>query len=110
MATLEECRTAVEGLAGRMRTADGKPALFERTLSCHVPDLDVTFAGALRGGELVGLTTEPQPKPAQIRVTAASDELVAMVDGRLDLAKAWLTRRIKIEASMLDLVKLKTMF
>ena len=44
---------------------------------CHVPDLGITFSGALEDGHIVGITTEPAPK-AQIRLTASSDDLVAM--------------------------------
>lgn len=109
MATLEQCQEAVEGLAERMRASDGKAGLGDRSLSCHVPDLGVTFSGVLRGGELVDVTTEPADK-AQIRLTASSDDLVALTSGELDVMKAWLGKRIKIEASMLDLIKLKTIF
>lgn len=109
MATLEQCRTAVEGLAERMRASDGKAGLGDRSLSCHVPDLDVTFSGALRGGKLENVTTDPADK-AQIRLTASSDDLVALTSGELDVMKAWLGKRIKIEASMIDLIKLKSIF
>ncbi|MBO0829072.1 MAG: SCP2 sterol-binding domain-containing protein [Streptosporangiales bacterium] len=109
MATLEQCRKAVEGLAERMRASDRRAGLGDRSLSCQVSDLDVTFSGMLRGGELVDMTTEPAAK-AQIRMTVSSDDLVALTSGELDLMKAWLAKRIRIEASMLDLIKLKTIF
>ncbi|MQA05954.1 MAG: sterol-binding protein [Streptosporangiales bacterium] len=108
MATLEECQQAIDGLAQKIQESGDKSGLGERTLSCHVSDLDVTFHGTLRRGELVDVTTQPQPK-AQIRFTATSDDLVAMVDGSLDMAKAWLTKRVKVEASMMDILKLKAM-
>lgn len=110
MATVEECRNAVEELAERMRGSGQKASMGDRTLSCHVPDLDVTFSGVLRAGQLADITDEPPSERAQIRVTANSDDLVALVAGELDMAKAWLTKRIKIQASMVDLVRLKTMF
>lgn len=110
MATLEQCRAAVEELSRRMSGSDHKPGLADRTLSCHIPDLDVTFSGTLRDGTLADITTEPQSSKAQIRVTTSSDDLVAMVDGELDMGKAWLTKRLKIDASMLDLIKMKGMF
>lgn len=110
MATLEQCQKAVEGLADRMRASDGKAGLGDRSLSCQVTDLDVTFTGALRDGRLEDITTDPSADRAQIRLTASSDDLVALTSGELDLMKAWLGKRIKIEASMLDLIKLKTIF
>lgn len=108
MASLEECQQAIAGLADRIQTSGDKSGLGKRTLSCQISDLDVTFHGVLTSGELVDITTEPQPK-AQIRLTSSSDDLVAMVDGSLDMAKAWLTKRIKVEASMMDMLKLKAM-
>lgn len=110
MATLEECRAAVIGLAERMQSSGDKTGLGERTVSCHVSDLGVTFHGQLKNGELTDITTDEQPAKAQIRLTSSSDDLVALTDGSLDLAKAWLSKRIKIEASMIDLIKLKSMF
>ena len=110
MATLEECRAAVQGLAERMQSSGDKTGLGERTVSCHVSDLEVTFHGRLKDGELTGITTDAQPAKAQVRLTSSSDDLVALTEGRLDLAKAWMSKRIKIEASMLDMIKLKSMF
>lgn len=109
MATLEQCQEAVEGLAARMRASDGKAGLGDRSLSCHVPDLGVTFSGRLRDGELVDVTTATADR-AQIRLTASSDDLVALTSGELDVMQAWLGKRIKIEASMLDLIRLKSIF
>ena len=47
MATAEECREAFEKLTGRLAELDPKDrdAFFSgRSFSCHVSDLDVTFA------------------------------------------------------------------
>ena len=89
MATVEECRAALERLAARLAAVDGRRAAntsFDRTLSCHVPDLDVTFTGALRGRPHTGITTDPAPK-AQVRLTVDSDDLVALTDGQLTSAR-----------------------
>jgi len=110
MATLEECRAAVAGLAERMQSSGDKTGLGDRSVSCHVTDLGVTFSGQLKNGELTDITTDEQPTKAQIRLTSTSDDLVALTEGTLDVGKAWLSKRLKIEASMLDLIKLKSMF
>ncbi|MDQ1620640.1 MAG: hypothetical protein QOE19_3209 [Actinomycetota bacterium] len=112
MASLEQCHAALERLAGRISAVDEherRQNAFDRTLSCHVPDLDVTFSGALSDGHITGITTEPAPK-AQIRLTAASDDLVALTNGQLDLGKAWLSGRVKVEAGVRDMLKLRSMF
>ena len=106
MAALERARRP--GLA----TVDGvrSPAhtTFDRSMSCQVPDLGVTFSGALSEGHITGITTDPAPK-AQVRLTVSSDDLVALTDGHLDFGKAWLSGRVKVEASVRDLLKLRSM-
>lgn len=111
MATITQCRAALEDLASRLRTvdeSDRRRHAFDRTLSCTVPDLGVTFTGELSDGHLTGITQEPAPK-AQIRITAGSDDLVALTAGELNFAQAWLSGRIKVEAGVRDLLKLRSM-
>jgi predicted lipid carrier protein YhbT len=112
MATLEDCEAALHRLAARMSEMDDESrqqTAFDRTLSCHVPDLDVTFSGQLNDGQISGITTDAAPK-AQIRLTAKSDDLVALTDGELSFGQAWLSGRVKVEAGVRDLLKLKSMF
>ena len=49
----------------RLATVDGdehRHSTFDRSMSCHVPDLNVTFSGALSDGHITGITTEPLPR------------------------------------------------
>ena len=111
MATLAQCHTALEDLAARLTMVDDderKRHAFDRSLSCHVPDLDVTFSGQLSDGHIVDITTEPAPR-AQIRLTASSDDLVALTAGELNFGQAWLSGRVKVEAGVRDLLKLRSM-
>lgn len=111
MATIDQCHQALEDLASRLHSVDEddrKQHAFDRSLSCAVPDLDVTFTGQLEDGHLVGISTDPAPK-AQIRLTASSDDLVALTNGDLNFAQAWLSGRVKVEASVRDLLKLRSM-
>jgi predicted lipid carrier protein YhbT len=111
MATDEECRAALERLAARLASVDGdehRHHTFDRSMSCFVPDLEVTFSGALSDGHITGITTDPAPK-AQVRLTVGSDDLVALTDGHLDFGRAWLSGRVKVEASVRDLLKLRSM-
>jgi hypothetical protein len=111
MASLEECHAALERLASRLTTADDRDrqrVAFDRSLSCAVPDLGVTFSGRLGDGHITDITTEPAER-AQLRLTATSDDLVALTDGRLNFAQAWLSGRIKVEAGVRDLLKLRSM-
>ncbi len=109
MATVEECRAALDRLAERMaaHAAETSTKLdLDRTLTCRIPDLDTAFHGRLVDGRIIDLTDGDDPT-AKLKLTANSDDLVAMVDGDLNLASAWASGRIKIDASFLDLLKLR---
>ncbi|UNO42839.1 SCP2 sterol-binding domain-containing protein [Streptomyces sp. MST-110588] len=114
MATLDQCRAALERLAQNLSTAEGdvrSAAALDRSLSCRIIDLDVTFLGRLADGTLRDITSVPGPPPqkAQIRLTMAGDDLVALVDGELNFAKAWATGRVRLEAGLRDLLRLRTL-
>jgi hypothetical protein len=112
MATVEECRAALERLSANLGSADAdtrRKANLDRTLSAHITDLGVTFSGRLHDGVIDGITLDPAPK-AQIRLQMTSDDLVALSDGSLDFVKAWTSGQVKLEASVLDLLKLRSMF
>jgi hypothetical protein len=109
MATLDDCRAAIETLADRLAQADDvRENALDRTLSCRVPDLDVTFSGRLQDGHIRDVTTAPADK-AQIRLTVSSDDLVALTDGSLSIGSAFATGKLKIDASFLDLLKLRSL-
>ena len=83
MATAEECRAALEALAGRMSEVDPQKraaVLADRSLSCTVTDLAVTFTTKL-GPDGACPVTEAGPgdPPAQVRFSATSDELLPIV-------------------------------
>jgi len=109
VATVDECRAALQKLAQRMadNAAETSQKLdFDRSLACRVTDLGVAFHGELSGGQIVGLTDGDDPR-AKIKLTSSSDDLLALVDGQLNVASAWASGRIKIEAGMMDLLKLR---
>ncbi|MFB7108154.1 SCP2 sterol-binding domain-containing protein [Streptomyces sp. NPDC056291] len=111
MATIEECRSALERLSDNMATAEGdvrEAAALDRSVSCHIKDLDVTFLGRLVGGriEVRDTVQGPPPKKAEIRLAMTGDDLLAMVGGELAFAKAWGSGRVKLQASLFDLMRL----
>lgn len=114
MATTEECRSALDRLSDNLAQADGDvrgAAALDRSLSCHITDLDLTFTGRLDDGRIVVLDTLPGPPldKAQIRLAMKSDDLVAMVNGELNFAKAWASGRVRLEAAFRDLLRLRTL-
>ncbi|HTJ31662.1 MAG TPA: SCP2 sterol-binding domain-containing protein [Dactylosporangium sp.] len=109
MATVDECRAALQKLAERLASnaAHAREKLdFDRTLACRVTDLDVAFHGRLSGGQIIDLTDGDDPR-AKIKLTSSSDDLVELVNGRLNVMSAWTSGRIKIDAGMMDLLKLR---
>ncbi|MFI8461205.1 SCP2 sterol-binding domain-containing protein [Kitasatospora sp. NPDC085464] len=114
MADVEECREALEQLSRNMSQSTGnvrKAASLDRSLSCRITDLDLTFTGRLRDGRIQDVVTTPGPpaEKADIRLTMSSDDLVAMVDGRLNFAAAWAGGRVRLEAGFRDLLRLRTL-
>ncbi|WP_069173080.1 SCP2 sterol-binding domain-containing protein [Streptomyces griseus] len=114
MATMAECRSALDTLSGNLAGADGdvrSAAALDRSLSCHITDLDGTFAGRLANGRIQVLDTYDGPprEKAQIRLAMTGDDLVAMVNGDLHFAKAWGSGRVRLEAGFRDLLKLRAL-
>jgi hypothetical protein len=111
MATVEECEAAMHRLADRLRSpagADARGKVIDRSVSCSLRDLGVTFAGQLRDGEIRDIRQVAAPD-GQIKLAMTSDDLLALVDGRLNFAKAWASGRLKVDASVVDLLKLRSL-
>ena len=112
MATVVECEQAFQTLADRLARADQatrSKAGLDRTLSCRLRDLDVVFTGRIHGGLLTDVARSGDAT-AQIRMTMSSDDLLKLVDGKLNMAAAWASGRVKIDASVLDLLRLRAIF
>jgi hypothetical protein len=111
LATAEECRKALEDLTARiaeMPPEQRRARLAERTLSCQVTDLGVTFRTRLGpdGADPVREQTAAD-RPAQIRFSAASDDVLAVAGDPGGLARAWLSGRIRVAGNPLDLLRLR---
>lgn len=107
MATLGECEQALRKLSAMIAATGGDRSL-ERSVSCRVTDLDVVFAGQLRDGGLADIAQSDSTK-ADIQLATSSDDLVALVDGSLGFAPAWSSGRLRVDASIMDLLRLRKM-
>jgi hypothetical protein len=113
MATAQECRKALESLMGRlseMSPEDRAAHLVDRVISCRVTDLGITFLTRLGpdGGGPVTEAADGQP-PAQVRFSMKGAELLAIADDPGSIPRAWLTGRLRVEASVFDLLRLRKM-
>jgi hypothetical protein len=112
MATKRECEAALRGLAKRLDGVDDslkKRHALDRTVSCRIPDLNTTFSGRLSSGVLSDIAEDKPINDAQIRLTVCSDDLLAVTNGELPLTHAWAEGKLKIEASMLDMLRLRSL-
>jgi hypothetical protein len=116
VATKDQCAAALDRLAAKLGDLDGERRAqnsLERTVSCTVPDLGIAFHGRLKDARLLDVVSydEISRLPnAQIRLTIPSDDLPALVDGRLNFLQAWTSGRIKVGASIGDVFKLRKIF
>jgi predicted lipid carrier protein YhbT len=111
MATAEECRAALEGLTGRIANMDAKDReahLLDRTLSCRVPDLGLTFVTRLgpNGAEPVKVADNGAP-PAQVRFTADSNTVITIAGDPGSFMRAWLSGKLKVQGSVFDVLHLR---
>jgi SCP-2 sterol transfer family protein len=110
MKSAEECREALQKLAGRLSelSPDDRDNYFgNRSISITIPDLGVTYATTLGGGDDPVREVAPGEPPADIRLTANSDEVISLAESPMNIARAWMAGRVKIEASMRDLFRLR---
>ena len=114
MATVEECEQALHDLAARLAgkdRSDSKGAL-DRTMSCDIKDLGVMFTGRLHDGRLddVQRLDKVDGTHAQVKLAMKSDDLLRLVAGELNMATAWATGRVRVDASVRDIMRLRTIF
>ncbi|MFC4592395.1 SCP2 sterol-binding domain-containing protein [Sphaerisporangium corydalis] len=112
MASVDECRAALDKLGEQFGDLDQETRtkhVVNRRLSCHITDLDVTFHGRVHQDGLDPFTeTAPADgRSAEVRIRISSDDLLSMVNGELDMARALLSGRVKIDASLGDLLRLR---
>ena len=114
MATVEDCRVALDHLAQMLVGVDPQlraKHVPSRTIACRLSDLKLSFVGTLdeHGVHDVVETEERHPQ-ADVRVTMTSDQMVALAHGEDEFLNAWLRGRVQVSASMRDLLRLRSLF
>lgn len=102
---------ALETLTSRVSDMDAtvrQAKLIDRTLSCHVSDLGVTYLTRLgpHGADPIKEAHDGFPS-AQIRFTARSDDVLAIASDPGSFARAWLSGKLKVEGNFFDLLHLR---
>lgn len=113
MASLEDVERKLEELLGRLDGTDEaitgslRESLPEgRVLTVHVTDLDAHYWAEFADGTMGALRPGTR-EDAHVRVAVGSDDLVALVDRRAPLLPAFLSGRIRVQASFSDLMLMK---
>lgn len=105
-----DCRAALDRIIERLGEVDPTRLAehaVERSISCRISDLGLAFAGRIHAGGLDPFEPTDDPSTAQVRLTVGSADLIALADDELNVAKAWATGRLKVEASLSDLLRLR---
>ncbi len=112
MATLAAVEQAVQDLLERLADVDPdvrRKYAVERTVACRVRDLDICYLAVFDDGGNVRELTTAARGDGQVKLSASSDDLIALIQGRLSVPTAWATGKLRIDASMLDLLKLRSL-
>lgn len=113
MATPEECAAAVAQLADRFGESEGARAGdFDRSVSARITDLGLVYVGHMHDGvldDIRAIEDSADVPKAQLRLTMSSEDLLALAAGELSMGPAWLSGRIKVQASVPDLLRLRHM-
>ncbi len=114
MATVEQVERAVATLLsrlGQLHPDVRSRYAAQRTVSCRVSDLGLVYVGRITDEGAVVLEQDGSQATGaeQVRLAVDSDDLVAMTDGHLGVPTALATGRLKVEASVLDLLRLRSL-
>lgn len=110
MITAQECQEALQKLAGRLSelSPDERENYFgNRSLSVTIPDLGLTYVTKLGTGDDPVRAAVPGEPPADIRLTANSAEVLSLAESPMNIGRSWVAGRVKIEASVKDLFRLR---
>ncbi len=111
MATEEQCREALDSLLGKISELDPQQradALVDRTLSCEITDLGLHFWTRVGpDGAEPARKASDSDGTAQVRFTTDSDTIVSIAEDPQRFARAWATRKVKVHASIKDVLRLR---
>lgn len=109
MATVEEVDQILGDLLQRLGDLDPSTRSLmpsNRTVEARCPDLELVRYAIWRDGNLKVLD-EPPPRRADIRISVMSDDLLALHHGELTFSRAYASNRVRLDASMTDLLRLR---
>lgn len=113
MASMSEVGEALERLMARL---DGNEANVRsaipghKVLRCRVPDVDTSWYSVIDDGH-VSPPSEQPPADGQVDVTLQvnSDDLIDLVEERISFLSAFLSGKVRVDASFTDLLRMRNL-
>lgn len=111
MATQAQVERTLKDLIKRFNGAefDDKSLPEDRVLVCHIRDHDISYRSTLHAGRLNSMEKNDD-MDAHVRITVASDDLLALSEGRLSPVFAFLSGRLRVDANARDMLILRQLF
>ena len=109
MASIDQVEVVLVELLSRLGEVDDTTRAMlpsRRTIEASCPDLDLVRHAEWRRGELLMLDDVPPRRP-DIRISVHSDDLLAIANGDLPFSRALASNRLRLDASMADLIRLR---
>jgi predicted lipid carrier protein YhbT len=111
VATKAEVERAIRTMMKNLAGADVEPgAIPDRTIICMLTDLNIAYWVELKDGKMKGLRAAEPTERSDARITAKSDDLVGLIEGRISVASAFLMGKVRIDAPAADLLRMRRLF
>jgi hypothetical protein len=112
VASKDEVSRAIERLMARLdgNEANVRSAIPGRkVLGCLVTDIDASWYSVIEDGHVWPPTEEPPPgERVAVLLKVRSDDLVDLVEERISFMSAFLSGKVRVDASLPDLLRLRT--
>jgi hypothetical protein len=81
-----------------------------KVLRCHVTDLDSAWYSVIESGN-VSRPSETPPDDGRVDITlrVRSDDLVDLIEGRLSFLSAFTSGKVRVDASIVDMLRLRAL-
>ena len=112
MATKAEVERQLGALMSRLdgNEANVRSAIPTRkVLRCQVADLGTSWYSVVENGHVSQPSETPPNGRADITLRLGSDDLVDLVEGRLTFLSAFTSGKVKVDASIVDLLRLRSL-
>ena len=80
-----------------------------KVLRCQVVDLGTAWYSVVENGHVSQPSETPPNGRADITLRLGSDDLVDLVEGRISFLSAFTSGKVKVDASIVDLLRLRSL-